>query len=57
MALNVPYTIDLVNKIKPYNIDWIEEFLPPDDVNTHTHTHTTHTHTHTHIHTHRERKK
>ena len=32
MALTAPYTIELVNKILPYNIDWIEEFLPPDDV-------------------------
>eukprot|EP01104_Vermistella_antarctica_P012473 TRINITY_DN3620_c0_g1_i1.p1 TRINITY_DN3620_c0_g1~~TRINITY_DN3620_c0_g1_i1.p1 ORF type:complete len:473 (-),score=112.56 TRINITY_DN3620_c0_g1_i1:16-1317(-) len=31
MALTVPYAIELINKIAPYNIKWIEEFLPPDE--------------------------
>jgi len=31
MALTVPYTIKLVRAIEPYNVTWIEEFLPPDD--------------------------
>jgi L-rhamnonate dehydratase len=31
MALNVPYTIKLIKALKPYNIHWVEEFLPPDD--------------------------
>jgi L-rhamnonate dehydratase len=31
MALNVPYTIKLAQELKPYNVRWIEECLPPDD--------------------------
>jgi len=31
MALTVPYAIKLINAIEPYNVTWIEEFLPPDD--------------------------
>src|SRR5499426_3179087 len=31
MALNVPYTIRLAQALKPYNVRWIEECLPPDD--------------------------
>lgn len=31
MALNVPYTIKLIKALKPYNVYWVEEFLPPDD--------------------------
>ncbi|KAL6075663.1 L-rhamnonate dehydratase [Balamuthia mandrillaris] len=31
MALTVPYTIKLVRALEPYNIKWVEEFLPPDD--------------------------
>lgn len=32
MALTVPYTIDLVKRLSPYKICWIEEPLPPDDL-------------------------
>lgn len=31
MSLNVRYTIEFAKAIEPYNIRWIEEFLPPDD--------------------------
>lgn len=31
MSLNVPYTIELVEKCKHLNIDWWEECLSPDD--------------------------
>lgn len=31
MSLTVPYTIQLAKAVQPYNIKWIEEFLPPDD--------------------------
>ena len=31
MALNVPYAIKLAKALAPYNLKWIEEFLPPDD--------------------------
>ena len=31
MALTVPYTIRLVNELRPYKVKWIEEYLPPDD--------------------------
>ncbi len=31
MALNVNYTVELARRVEPYNIKWIEEFLPPDD--------------------------
>jgi len=31
MALTVPYTIRLIRAIEPFNVYWIEEFLPPDD--------------------------
>jgi len=31
MALTVPYVIRLIRAIEPYNVYWIEEFLPPDD--------------------------
>lgn len=31
MALTVPYTIKLAKALEPFNIKWIEEFLPPDD--------------------------
>jgi L-alanine-DL-glutamate epimerase-like enolase superfamily enzyme len=31
MALNVPYTIEVVEKCKDLNIDWWEECLSPDD--------------------------
>lgn len=27
----VPYTIELIKRIAPYNVKWVEEFLPPDD--------------------------
>lgn len=29
MSLTVPYTIQLARAITPFNIRWIEEFLPP----------------------------
>ncbi|XP_065896693.1 L-rhamnonate dehydratase-like [Dysidea avara] len=31
MSLTVPYTIKLARELKPYNVKWIEEFLPPDN--------------------------
>jgi len=31
MALSVPYAIKLARKLEPYNLKWMEEFLPPDD--------------------------
>ena len=31
MGLTVPYAIRFARAIEPYNIRWIEEFLPPDD--------------------------
>lgn len=31
MALTVPYAIKLAQELKPYNLHWIEECLPPDD--------------------------
>jgi len=31
MALTVPYSIKLAQTLKPYNLKWMEEFLPPDD--------------------------
>ena len=31
MALTVPYAIKLAKALQPYNIKWMEEFLPPDD--------------------------
>jgi L-rhamnonate dehydratase len=30
MALSVPYTIELARRVEPFNVKWIEEFLPPD---------------------------
>ncbi|KAK4555846.1 hypothetical protein LTR86_007066 [Recurvomyces mirabilis] len=35
MSLNVPYTIELVEKCKDLNIDWWEECLAPDDFDGH----------------------
>ncbi|KAK5171170.1 uncharacterized protein LTR77_004314 [Saxophila tyrrhenica] len=35
MSLNVPYTIELVEKCKDLNIDWWEECLSPDDFDGH----------------------
>jgi L-alanine-DL-glutamate epimerase-like enolase superfamily enzyme len=35
MALTVPYTIELVETLKPYRVRWIEEPLPPDDYDGH----------------------
>jgi L-alanine-DL-glutamate epimerase-like enolase superfamily enzyme len=35
MALDVPYTIDLANAVRPFRVHWIEEFLPPDDYDGH----------------------
>ena len=29
MALSVPYAIKLAKALQPYNLKWIEEFLPP----------------------------
>jgi L-alanine-DL-glutamate epimerase-like enolase superfamily enzyme len=37
MALDVPYTIDLTNAVKEANLDWIEEALPPHDLESHKH--------------------
>lgn len=31
MALDVPYTLRLIEELRPYGLKWIEEFLPPDD--------------------------
>jgi L-rhamnonate dehydratase len=31
MSLTVPYTIELARALRPYNVYWLEEFLPPDD--------------------------
>lgn len=31
MALNVNYTLRLIEGLEPYNFKWVEEFLPPDD--------------------------
>ena len=31
MALTVPYAIKLAKALQPYNLKWMEEFLPPDD--------------------------
>lgn len=35
MALDVPYTIDLANAVRPYRVHWIEEALMPDDYDGH----------------------
>jgi L-alanine-DL-glutamate epimerase-like enolase superfamily enzyme len=35
MALDVPYTIDLANAVRPFRVQWIEECLPPDDYDGH----------------------
>lgn len=35
MALDVPYTIDLANAVRPYRVHWIEEALQPDDYDGH----------------------
>lgn len=31
MALDVPYTLKLIEGLRPYRFKWVEEFLPPDD--------------------------
>ena len=31
MSLTVPYSIKLAKALEPYNLKWMEEFLPPDD--------------------------
>jgi L-rhamnonate dehydratase len=31
MALTVPYAIKLAKALQPYNLKWMEEFLPPDN--------------------------
>jgi L-rhamnonate dehydratase len=31
MALDVRYTLQLIDALKPYNIRWVEECLPPDN--------------------------
>jgi len=31
MSLTVPYAIKLAQQLKPYNLKWMEEALPPDD--------------------------
>ena len=35
MALDVPYTIELADALRPYRVRWIEEPLPPDDYDGH----------------------
>ena len=35
MALDVPYTIDLANAVRPYRVRWMEECLPPDNYDGH----------------------
>ena len=37
MALDVPYTIDLTNAVREANLFWIEEALPPHDLESHKH--------------------
>lgn len=32
MGLNVPYTIELARRLRPYRLKWIEEPLLPDDI-------------------------
>ncbi|MBA2357301.1 MAG: L-rhamnonate dehydratase [Actinobacteria bacterium] len=31
MALDVPYTLRLIEGLRPHRFRWVEEFLPPDD--------------------------
>jgi L-rhamnonate dehydratase len=31
MALDVPYTLKLIEGLRPFRFKWVEEFLPPDD--------------------------
>lgn len=31
MSLDVPYTLRLAEALRPYELRWLEEFLPPDD--------------------------
>lgn len=31
MALDVPYSLKLIEKLRPVGLNWLEEFLPPDD--------------------------
>lgn len=31
MSLTLPYAIELAKALQPYNLDWMEECLPPDD--------------------------
>ena len=35
MALDVPYAIDLANAVREANLFWIEEALPPHDLESH----------------------
>ena len=35
MALDVPYSIDLANAVREANLFWIEEALPPHDLESH----------------------
>lgn len=35
MAFDVDYTIRLANRLRPYNLKWIEEFLIPEDLDGH----------------------
>lgn len=32
MAMTVPYTLRLIKELEPFHLKWIEEFLPPDDI-------------------------
>lgn len=35
MAFDVPYTIRLAQRLKPYRLKWIEEYLIPEDIDGH----------------------
>ena len=35
MSLDVPYAIDLANAVREANLFWIEEALPPHDLESH----------------------
>ncbi len=35
MSLDVAYAVRLAEQLRPYNLNWIEECLPPDDIDAH----------------------
>ncbi len=35
MAFDVDYTVQLAERMRPYRLKWIEEFLPPEDLEAH----------------------